>query len=188
MQPTNFPQKNFVFTKPQGWSEEQCQDLPVYRGRDQNGNPIVISKWKLDDAEIEKINETRSVYMMCVSDYIPPASLHVHSPFNSEAATTEQSERQIVCTVNLKVTAKDTFISVNFGGVPKSLILEALSQLTQDMANELVVEALQEVPQEGVEGYMNGRLKQDREIVANELKKEFSTPGKIITLSNKIIT
>lgn len=52
MLPVDFPEKNFVYTKPEGWTDEQCSDLAVWKGNvaiDEAGNtaPAIISCWQL---------------------------------------------------------------------------------------------------------------------------------------------
>lgn len=176
MKPVKFPQQNFVYTKPEGWTDEQCLDLPAFKGHDDAGHPIVISKWELDQRELAEINKNKCVYLMAMDSSIPPMSVHIDSPFNTEDPQPRKG-RAIMVTVELEVTQKETFIKVITGSVPKSLILEALSNLTQVMAEELVNEALEVVPQDAVEKYMTGRLKEDREKIAVELKKQYSTPN-----------
>lgn len=185
MQPIKFPQQNFVFTKPEGWNEDECKDLPAFKGRDANGLPVIISKWALSTAEIAKINETGAVYLLIVGDTTPPASLHIDSPFINDEPTAETEERQITIAINLRMTEQDTFVNMTTGGVPRSLILEALSNLTKSMAEELVKEALEEVPDEAVEAYLEGRLKTDREKLAEQLRQPTKTKGKIIRLGGR---
>lgn len=182
MQPIKFPQQNFVFTKPEGWTEEECKDLPAYKGKDGNGLPVIISKWGLTTEEIAKINETGAVYLIIVGDITPPASLHIDSPFINDEPTAETEERQITMAINIRMTEQDTFVNMTTGDVPKSLILEALSNLTQSMAQELVKEAAAEVPAEGIEAYLTGRLITDREKLTEMLRNQGGKKGKIITL------
>lgn len=179
MQPVKFKQQNLVYTKPEGWTDQECTDLPTYRGVDGNGHPVVISKWKLDDREIDEINKTRSLYLCVCTHVLPPVSIHVDSPFTTDAEQPSEG-RKLQVSVGLEFDKEHTYIDVRTGDVPKSLILEALSNLTQQIANELVQEALQEVPEDGVGGYMNGRLKIDREEMTRRLSEPTKT--KIITL------
>jgi hypothetical protein len=46
MLPTNFTNANVIFKKPEGWEDEACGDLPVFKGLDADNNPVIISKWQ----------------------------------------------------------------------------------------------------------------------------------------------
>ncbi len=144
--------------------------------------PVIISKWGLTTEEIAKINETGAVFLIVVGDSTPPVSLHIHSPFTTDEQSGEKQEQQIMVAINLTLTEENTFVNMTTGDVPKSLILEALSNLTQSMADELVKEAAAEVPAEGIEAYLTGRLTTDREKLTEMLRNQGGKKGKIITL------
>lgn len=81
MTPINFPEANFTFTKPEGWTDEQCSELKVCKTTDGNQMPVIISKWQLSAEDLKEINKTQSVYLMVVGSTQPPVSLHALSPF-----------------------------------------------------------------------------------------------------------
>lgn len=81
MLPTNFPEANFTFTKPNGWTDEQCGDLRVFRGKDSEGVPCIISKWQPSKEDIEAINRGEGIYLSIVSTGMPPVSLFTENPF-----------------------------------------------------------------------------------------------------------
>jgi hypothetical protein len=90
MKPVDFPEKNFTYTKPAGWTDEQCGDLPVWKGDvplDTAGNttPAIISRWEkeLTDAEIDEIVRTRrmGVWVNICSNGMPPISIYTEKPF-----------------------------------------------------------------------------------------------------------
>lgn len=54
--------------------------------------------------------------------------------------------------------------------VPTSLVIESLRNLTKGLAEILIKEASEEVPVDGYEAYLDGRIKADRIILENLLK------------------
>lgn len=176
MNPKKFREANQVFTKPDGWVDGSCQDLHVYKGPDANGNPVLISEWELNDEEILQVLQTRSIYLGIVGHNQPPVFLTIESPFNAQTETPK--EKSIIINISLQFTKDQTFLDVQDGGVPKSLILEALSNLTQQIASEVIKELQEEGsnPDE-IEEAMMMRLKADRIKIAQRIN-----PSKIIQL------
>lgn len=87
--PIDFPERNFVYTKPEGWTDEQCSDLPVWKGRapiDDKGNSAatIISCWQPNKEDIEAINAGKPVYMLLTSTVQVPISLQTENPFVTE--------------------------------------------------------------------------------------------------------
>lgn len=85
MLPTTFEESNFVFTKPQGWTDEQCMDLPVFKGnaKDVDGGeiPVIISCWKFNKEDLEEIQKTGCIYLSITGGGMPPVSLFTENPF-----------------------------------------------------------------------------------------------------------
>lgn len=86
MLPIDFPQKNFVFTKPQDMTDEQCCDLSVWRGPvpvDEVGNcyPAIISCWKFSKEDLEEIQRTGVIWLSITGNGMPPVSLFTENPF-----------------------------------------------------------------------------------------------------------
>lgn len=81
MLPITFPQQNKVYSKPSSMNDEQCFSLPVFRGKDKNGFPVIISKWMPSKEDIEAINRGEGIYLQIVSNELPPACLYTESPF-----------------------------------------------------------------------------------------------------------
>lgn len=86
MLPVDFPARNFVYQKPQGWTDEQCSDLPVWKGNapiDDQGNtaPTIISCWKLSKEDLEQIQKTGEIWLSICSNGMPPVSLFTENPF-----------------------------------------------------------------------------------------------------------
>lgn len=71
MTPNKFPQVNVMY----GEGQEEYQPLPVYRSEDGQA----ISCWELTDEEIEKIKETKCLYlsMMTFGQPLQPVYLTV---------------------------------------------------------------------------------------------------------------
>lgn len=88
MLPVDFPARNFVYQKPEGWTDEQCSDLPVWKGNapiDDNGNtaPTIISCWKLSKEDLEEIQKTGEIWLSISSTGMPPVSLFTENPFTN---------------------------------------------------------------------------------------------------------
>jgi hypothetical protein len=81
MLPTNFDAANIVFTKPKGWEDEACGDLPVFKGNDSDGNPVIISKWQPSKEDIDAINNGQGIYLSICGTGMPPVSLFTENPF-----------------------------------------------------------------------------------------------------------
>jgi hypothetical protein len=88
MLPASFPQQNFVYQKPEGWTDEQCMDLPVWKGQgeiDEQGatTPTIISCWKLSKEDLEEIQRTGVVWLSISGTGMPPVSVFTENPFNN---------------------------------------------------------------------------------------------------------
>jgi hypothetical protein len=86
MLPTTFKESNFVFTKPKDMTDEQCFDLPVWKGNapcDEAGNqlPVIISCWKLSKEDLEEIQNTGKIWLSITGNGMPPVSLFTDNPF-----------------------------------------------------------------------------------------------------------
>lgn len=86
MLPISFPQANFVYQKPEGWTDEQCGDLSVWKGMvaiDEQGStaPVIISCWQPSKEDIEAINEGKPIFLFITSNSQPPVSIATENPF-----------------------------------------------------------------------------------------------------------
>ncbi|HRQ17715.1 MAG TPA: hypothetical protein PL085_11605 [Agriterribacter sp.] len=81
MLPTTFEGSNFVFTKPADMTDEQCSDLPVYKGHDAAGMPCIISCWKFSKEDLEEVQRTGCIYLAVTGHGTPPVSLFTENPF-----------------------------------------------------------------------------------------------------------
>lgn len=86
MLPAEFDQANFTFTKPANMTDEECASLPVFKGQDTNGLPVIISKWRFNKEDLEIIAETGEIWLQIVGDGMPPVSLYTENPFVTEDA------------------------------------------------------------------------------------------------------
>lgn len=82
MLPTTFSESNFTFTKPQSMTDEQCMDLPVFKGVDQDGFPIIISCWKFSKEDLEEIQRTGHIFLSISGQGMPPVGLFTENPFS----------------------------------------------------------------------------------------------------------
>jgi hypothetical protein len=88
MLPTTFEGCNKVYSKPKGWTDDQCSDLPVWEGRapiDDKGNtvPTIISCWKLSKEDLEEVQRTGVIYLSICTTVQPPVPLFTENPFTN---------------------------------------------------------------------------------------------------------
>lgn len=77
MKPIEFKEQNKILLKPEGMSDEECGMLPIFT----NGQEC-ISCWQLSDEEIEKLKETKCIWLGLIAGGTqPPAFLTVETPF-----------------------------------------------------------------------------------------------------------
>lgn len=86
MLPVSFPEQNFTYKKPEGWTDEQCMDLPVWKGNiaiDDHGNlaPVIISCWQPSKEDIESIAAGKPIYLFVTGTVLSPVSLATENPF-----------------------------------------------------------------------------------------------------------
>ena len=86
MVPVEFTQQNFVYTKPKGWTDDQCSDLHVWKGSvdigdDKTPMPTIVSCWQPSAEDIEAINAGQPIFMLITSDNQPPISITTINPF-----------------------------------------------------------------------------------------------------------
>lgn len=80
MKPTNFKEANIIYTKPEGWSDEECGDLPVHKGTD-GKHTVLVSAWMPTFADLQRLSEGKPIYLTIVGNAMPPVSLSTESPF-----------------------------------------------------------------------------------------------------------
>jgi hypothetical protein len=90
MNPTSFEQSNGIADTPEDVTPEDVVPLSVFRGgiNLQSGLqvPIIISCWKLTKEELELINKTGRIWLWIYATQMPPVSVEVKSPFESQPA------------------------------------------------------------------------------------------------------
>lgn len=89
MQPTEFKSqwgRPVVMKAPEGM--DNCQDLHTVLIT-QDSLPIRVSKWILSDEELEKIKETRAVYLLIYGMIHPPVSVTAIPPIPETAIVSE---------------------------------------------------------------------------------------------------
>lgn len=85
--PVDFEQRNFVYTKPKDMTDEECLDLPVWKGEIPIGEdnprsfPAIISRWKFNKEDLERINETGEIWLSITGTIMPPVSIFCFNPF-----------------------------------------------------------------------------------------------------------
>jgi len=79
MNPIEFNEQNKVLLKPESMTDEECKSLPVFSNGDE-----CVSCWQLSDEEIEKLKETKCVWLGVLSGSTqPPVFLSVDYPFET---------------------------------------------------------------------------------------------------------
>jgi hypothetical protein len=94
MLPQSFEQANFTFTKPQGWTDEECMDLHVHKGQYPNGTPTIISYWKPNKEDLEALNNGGGIYLEIIGQGMPPVALFTENPFVQQPAVTADGEAE----------------------------------------------------------------------------------------------
>lgn len=81
MVPSAFDEDNTVLGPPNGMTEDEVTSLSVFRGATVEGEPVVISCWKFDKAELEEMQRTGRVWLYIYGLSMPPCAVGGHSPF-----------------------------------------------------------------------------------------------------------
>lgn len=81
MLPTSFPEQNIVLGRPIDMTDEQCVSLPAWVGKNDEGLPCIISKWKLSKEDLEEINRTGEVWLQVIGSAMPPVGIFTQYPF-----------------------------------------------------------------------------------------------------------
>lgn len=78
MNPVEFPEANCTFGPPQGLTENQVRPIKAYRGTVPTGSieglPMVVTAWKPNDQEKERILNGEPIYLTIIGT-LPPHSL-----------------------------------------------------------------------------------------------------------------
>ena len=76
MKPVTFKESNTTF------KAEGIPDLPAFVGSNQEGSPVIISKWELSEEEIQKIIKNKSIFLVVSGEGMPPLSMHTETVFS----------------------------------------------------------------------------------------------------------
>lgn len=66
MLPVDFQERNALYGKPEGWTDEQCMTLPVWRGIDADGTPFCISVWQPSKEDLDALIAGRGLVLKLV--------------------------------------------------------------------------------------------------------------------------
>lgn len=78
----SFSQSNAALSKPADMPVDECHALSVWRGRQNNGLPIVVSCWKLTQEELEEFQRTGRIWLIVAGVTMPPVSLTAQFPWS----------------------------------------------------------------------------------------------------------
>lgn len=81
MIPCSFPESNVALSKPEGWSDDDCAPLSVCCTATPQGQPVVVSCFKLTAGELEEIVRTKRVWLIVYGQTMPPVAVQTGSPF-----------------------------------------------------------------------------------------------------------
>jgi hypothetical protein len=102
MFPTSFDQSNTILDKPQELTRDECQPLNVCLTNLDNGNPVIISCWKMTKEELEEINKTGRVWLVVLGCMMPVIAVIGVNPF------VEKEEKEKCPTCNTQHVECDT--------------------------------------------------------------------------------
>lgn len=80
MNPTDFPEATKTFTKPEGWTDEQCTPLHVHEGMFGTEH-ILLSRWMPTEQEKKDIADGKPVWLTIFGTGHPPVALFTGNPF-----------------------------------------------------------------------------------------------------------
>lgn len=82
MIPVDFDHVNKRFTKPEDWTDEECQPLPVHSGGWPDGHNVMTSCWKLSKEDLEEIQKTGVIWLSVWGHVMPPVLVSAQTPFH----------------------------------------------------------------------------------------------------------
>jgi hypothetical protein len=80
MLPVNFPQANGALLPAPG-TEDRVDPLPVWRGKDQHGQDLVVSCFSFTAEEFVKLGRDGKIYLLVHGQTQPPVAIMAESPF-----------------------------------------------------------------------------------------------------------
>ena len=80
MVPTAFEESNIVFGPPAGMTEDDVHSLSCARV-EYDGQPAIVTCWKLTQEELEEFNRTGRVWFVCMGEGLPPHLMLGNNPF-----------------------------------------------------------------------------------------------------------
>lgn len=76
MTPVHFEQANVTFGPPPDLAESQCGALSAFRGTVETGSvdgvPVIVTAWRPDARELERINAGAPIFLTFLSGGLPP--------------------------------------------------------------------------------------------------------------------
>ena len=76
---------NVIMKKPEGMTDKECGDLPVYRGEcDSPMGQVMVSCWKLTEDDFDQLITTGCVYLWVYGNMHPPVSITTFPPVTQE--------------------------------------------------------------------------------------------------------
>lgn len=93
MKPVTFKEANMKFVAPA--DQPEVGDLPAFVGNDQEGSPVIISKWELSEEEVKQIVKNKLIYLVVAGQGMPPLSMHTETVF-SPIIQEEKPEGKII--------------------------------------------------------------------------------------------
>lgn len=89
----DFPEANVTLVgSPEDRSAGTVYDLRIHRYRDLDGNPHVISRWRLSPEELLEVRKTGVIWLHSWGETHPPISVDGLDPFRKEKNGKDNSE------------------------------------------------------------------------------------------------
>lgn len=79
--PAGFDEHNTVFGPPKGKTEDEVGSIQAFRGVSTEGDPIVITRWRVTKEVLEDIAKNGEVWLTIYGTTMVPVSLSTTKPF-----------------------------------------------------------------------------------------------------------
>ena len=78
---SNFEESNIVFDKPPSMTVDECEPACAWKGRSADGQPLIITCWKMTLEEREEFLRTGRIWCFHFGNQLQPHALDIKHPF-----------------------------------------------------------------------------------------------------------
>lgn len=79
MKPRPFPESNTIYTKPPGWTDEECGPMEAFAD-----GKFIVSCFEPTTEEIEELIQNRKIWLFVAGVGMPPVAISTKHPFNAK--------------------------------------------------------------------------------------------------------